>query len=226
MKLIIIVILALLSFHTFAKSALIVVDMQKCFIPGSDQNIHSLPVSGGENLAPLINKIMNKFDIVVATKDWHPSNHISFASNHTGKKPFELISLGKDYQQMLWPDHCVQNTTGAEFVSDLNIKKIQKTINKGTNPKIDSYSGFFDNKKLNSTELDSYLKKNDIKKVYVVGLAADYCVKDTAIDAKELGYETYYISDLTRAVDPSGLNEIYSTLEKKNISVIDSKSIE
>ncbi len=226
MKLLIVFLMLLLSTSAvFAKSALIIVDMQNCFVPGDDKATHSLPVQGGLDIVKGINKIQKKFDIVVATKDWHPANHVSFASNHEGKEVFTPVTLEDGTSQVLWPDHCIPNTKGSEFVSGLKTRRIKKVIYKGQDPGVDSYSGFMNNNKKDMTELDSYLKAQGITEIYVVGLAADYCVKFTALDGAFLGYKTYFIKDLTKAVDPSKLNEVYNELEQSNVNIISAENI-
>ena len=172
--------------------ALIIVDVQNDFCPGG-----ALAVPEGDVIVPGINKIAQDFDIVVTTQDWHPKNHGSFASNHEDAKPYELgILSGR--KQVLWPDHCVQGTTGAELHHDLSVNG--QNFLKGTNPTADSYSGFFDDDGA-STGLDEYLQKMNVVQVYVCGLATDYCVKFTALDALRQGYATTVLKDLCRGVN-------------------------
>jgi len=183
-------------------NVLILVDIQNDFIPGG-----SLPVALGNEIIKLVNELQDSFELVVATQDWHPNNHKSFASQHPGKKQFETISLhGLD--QVLWPDHCVQGTKGAEFHGDLNMNKVEAVFRKGMNPDYDSYSGFYDNGYKKSTGLAGYLRDRGVKKVHVCGLAADYCVAYTAKDALKENFETYVIEDATRAIDASGYSRI------------------
>jgi nicotinamidase/pyrazinamidase len=183
-------------------NVLILVDIQNDFIPGG-----TLPVPQGNEIIKLVNELQNSFDLVAATQDWHPGNHKSFATQHPGKKKFETISLhGLD--QVLWPDHCVQGTNGAEFHSDLSMNNVEAVFRKGMNPDIDSYSGFFDNGYKKSTGLAGYLRDRGVKKVYVCGLAADYCVAYTAKDALKENFETYVIEDATRAIDANGHSKI------------------
>ena len=183
-------------------NALILVDIQNDLIPGG-----SLPVPLGNEIIKLVNELQDSFELVVATQDWHPNNHKSFATQHPGKKQFETISLhGLD--QVLWPDHCVQGTKGAEFHRDLNMNKVEAVFRKGMNPDIDSYSGFYDNGYKKATGLAGYLRDRGVKKVYVCGLAADYCVAYTAKDASKENFETYVIEDATRAIDASGYSRI------------------
>jgi len=170
-------------------SALILIDLQNDFFPGG-----SLGVPGADAIFPLANTVQDLFDFVVATQDWHPQNHTSFASNHPSKKAFEVIDLN-GIPQVLWPDHCVQGTKGAEFHSKLRKDKISKIIHKGTDPKIDSYSAFYDNAHLKETELEPFLKEKGIHTVYIMGLATDYCVYYSVLDAVKLGFKTYLIED-------------------------------
>jgi nicotinamidase/pyrazinamidase len=177
--------------------ALIIVDIQNDFVAGG-----TLEVPNGDQIVPVVNELAKRFDLVVATQDWHPPTHKSFASNHENKKPFEIISLG-GLEQVLWPDHCVQGTRGAEFHPLLDTKPVEAVFRKGTDPEIDSYSGFYDNGRKKSTGLNGYLKERKVDEVYVCGLAADYCVYFTARDATQSGFRTFYIEDATRAIDPT-----------------------
>jgi nicotinamidase/pyrazinamidase len=181
-------------------NALITVDVQNDFLPGG-----ALAVKDGFDIIPVINSIQTKFDLVVATQDWHPAEHKSFASNHPDKKPFDEIDLD-GLPQVLWPDHCVQETTGAEFSDQLDSKRIEAIFRKGMDKNIDSYSGFFDNGKRKSTGLAPYLKGRDVTSVFVAGLAADFCVYFTAMDALESGFETSIITDATKAIDNEKLD--------------------
>jgi nicotinamidase/pyrazinamidase len=175
--------------------ALLVIDIQNDFLPGG-----ALEVKDGDQIITVINKIMKKFDRVIATQDWHPADHKSFASQYKGKSPGEMIKL-KDLDQVLWPDHCIQGTVGAEFSKELDLSKIEKVFVKGTDKEIDSYSGFFDNGHLKSTGLNDYLRDSLIDEVYIVGLATDYCVKFTVLDAIREGFKTFVIADATKAVN-------------------------
>ncbi len=175
--------------------ALLLVDLQNDFCPGG-----ALAVPEGNTVIPLANALMKNVDLVVATQDWHPANHGSFAANHVGKNVFEMIDLA-GLPQVLWPVHCVQNTPGAAFVSELNVKGIHNVFQKGTDPSIDSYSGFFDNGHRKATGLGEYLKQKGVTDVYVLGLATDYCVKATALDAARLGYETLLLTEAIAAVN-------------------------
>lgn len=176
--------------------ALIIVDVQNDFIPGG-----KLAVPEGDTIIPRINELQKKFDLVVATQDWHPANHKSFASQHEGKNPFDIIELN-GIQQTLWPDHCIQGTPGANLHQDLNTNRIEAIFRKGTNPEIDSYSGFFDNGRKKNTGLHGYLQDRKVDAVYVCGLAADYCVYYTAMDALSLSYSTSILDASVKAIDP------------------------
>ncbi len=175
--------------------ALIIVDVQNDFLPGG-----ALAVKDGDEIILIINELQKHFDFIVASQDWHPNNHSSFADNNAGKNIGEVINLN-GVQQILWPVHCVQNSKGSEFHKDLIQKNWTAVFQKGTNPMVDSYSGFYDNNRQGDTGLGNFLKENEINKVYVCGLAADYCVKFTVLDALELGFETVLITDATKAVN-------------------------
>lgn len=175
------------------KKALILVDLQNDFLPGG-----ALAVEHGDRILPVIKELENKeFDLVIATKDWHPPDHGSFASVH-GRKMGEVIDLF-GLPQILWPDHCVQGSPGADF--GLNFKKVDKIIHKGVDSKIDSYSTFFDNGHLLSTGLEDILRKKGIEEVYFAGLTTEYCVKYSALDALKLGFQVYVIEDACKAVN-------------------------
>jgi len=176
-------------------NALIIVDMQNDFIEGG-----ALAVPGGKGLVPLINQLQPHFDLVVATQDWHPADHGSFAANHPGRKAFEVIDLD-GLAQTLWPIHCVQNTPGADFAPGLDRSRWAAIFQKGTDPKVDSYSGLFDNGKRRATGLGDFLKKRGVDQVYVLGLATDYCVKFTALDSAAMGFKTTLIEDASKGVD-------------------------
>lgn len=177
--------------------ALIMVDIQNDFLPTG-----ALPVPEGDQIIPIVNQLQSQFDLIVLTQDWHPPNHKSFASQH-GKQPGEVITLN-GLEQILWPDHCVQEETGAELAIGLKTESVDRSFHKGTDPELDSYSAFFDNAKLKSTGLGDYLKEKGVKQVYLVGLATDYCVKFSALDAIDLGFDTYVVLDATRGVNLNG----------------------
>ena len=175
--------------------ALILVDLQNDFMPGG-----ALAVPQGDEVIPLADELQHRFDIVVATKDWHPPDHGSFAENHKGKKPGDRIMLD-GIEQILWPVHCVQNTHGAEFAPSFETSRIAHVFHKGTERNIDSYSTFFDNMHRRHTGLAHYLEKRAIKEIYLMGLALDYCVKYSALDARQLGLSAYVILDGCRGIE-------------------------
>lgn len=177
------------------KRALLIVDVQNDFLPGG-----SLAVPCGDSIVGGINSAMDSFEFVVATQDWHPPNHGSFAVNHPGKGLFETVELG-GLPQCLWPVHCVQGTPGAELCPSLRKEKIGHVSRKGTDPEIDSYSGFFDNGRMAQTDLDGWLRSRGVDTLCVCGLATDYCVKATALDAVSLGYRTILLGNLCRGVN-------------------------
>jgi nicotinamidase/pyrazinamidase len=176
-------------------NALILVDLQNDFCPGG-----ALAVPGGEEIIPVVNRLLPRFDVVVATQDWHPPQHGSFAANHPGKKPGDVVEL-TGMIQILWPVHCVQNTPGAELHPGLDQTRIKKVFRKGTDPQIDSYSGFFDNGRRHATGLEDYLRQCGVREIFVCGLATDYCVKATALDAASLGWQTHLIPEACRGVN-------------------------
>ena len=175
--------------------ALVIIDMQNDFMPGG-----ALAVPGGDQIIPLVNKLQEKFELVIATQDWHPENHISLAKNHLGKNEFESIQV-EGIKQTLWPAHCIQNTSGADFHKDLQTEKIEAIFRKGTNPKIDSYSGFYDNAHRKSTGLSGYLKEKGVTSIYFCGLAAEYCVGYSVLDALTEGFKATLFEDATRALN-------------------------
>jgi len=180
------------------KTALLVIDVQNDFCPAG-----ALAVVGGNEIIPHINEEMAKYDCVVLMQDWHPKGHSSFATSHEGKNPLELIKMPYG-DQVLWPDHCVQGSKGAEFHPDLNIEQANAIIRKGSNPFIDSYSAFFENDRKTSTGLDGYLKSLEIEKISLVGLATDFCVNYSAQDAANLGYKVSVLEKMCRAIDLNG----------------------
>ena len=174
---------------------LLVVDIQNDFLPGG-----ALAVPKGDEIISIVNKLQDYFDLVVATQDWHPPDHKSFASNHPGKKPFDTIELN-GLKQTLWPDHCVQGTIGAGFPSGLKMNKAEAIFRKGTDREIDSYSAFYDNGHRKSIGLAGYLRQRGVQHVYLTGLAGDICVYATAIDSLAEGFETYIVEDATRPLN-------------------------
>lgn len=175
--------------------ALLVVDVQNDFMP-----FGSLPVRDGDQVVPVANALASAFDLVVATQDWHPASHGSFASNHPGASPGDVVELG-GVEQVLWPDHCVQNSPGASFHSGLDVARISAVVRKGTDPDIDSYSGFFDNGHRKDTGLAELLRETGVTDIWIAGLTTDYCVKFTALDGVELGFGVTIVSDGVRAVN-------------------------
>ncbi len=177
------------------KKALIMVDLQNDFCAGG-----KLAVPGGDEVIPIANQLQSHFDLVIATKDWHPQDHTSFASNHPGYEIGDVVEVG-GIPQILWPNHCVQNSKGAEWHPVLKTEAITQVFYKGTDKNIDSYSAFFDNKHLRSTGLSDYLLSQQIEEVYIMGLATDYCVKYSTLDAIHLGFHVYVIEDACRGVE-------------------------
>jgi nicotinamidase/pyrazinamidase len=175
--------------------ALILVDIQNDFLPGG-----ALAVPNGDEVVPVANRLMADYELVVATQDWHPADHQSFASQHAGHGIGEVVSV-EGLEQILWPEHCVQGTLGAEFASGLNVEGIHHVVRKGTDRLIDSYSGFFDNGHRKATGLGDYLKQRRVTAVDVIGLATDYCVKFTALDAIQLGFEVRLLLEGARGVE-------------------------
>ena len=180
------------------KKALLVIDVQNDFCPAG-----ALEVAGGNEIIPYINEEMSKYECVVLTQDWHPKGHSSFATSHEGKNPLELIKMPYG-DQVLWPDHCVQGSKGAEFHPDLNIEQANAIIRKGSNPFIDSYSAFFENDRKTPTGLDGYFKSLEIENINLVGLATDFCVNYSAQDAANLGYKVSVLEKMCRAIDLNG----------------------
>lgn len=199
---------------------LIVVDVQYDFLPGG-----ALAVPDGDAVIEPINLLAKTFRHVVLTQDWHPRGHASFASSHKGKQPFEMTELHYG-PQVLWPDHCIQGTPGAEISRDLRIPHAQLIIRKGYNAGIDSYSGFKEADRKTSTGLASYLKERGFKRVFCAGLATDFCVAWTALDAAAEGFETYLIEDASRAIDTNGsLAKAKEDLKAAGVHIISSKLI-
>ena len=203
-----------------ASDALIVVDVQNCFTPGG-----SLAVPDGDKVVPVINRLAKSFRWVVLTQDWHTPGHASFASAHPGKKPFEVVDMpyGK---QVLWPDHCVQGTEGAALHKDLAIPQAQLVIRKGYTPTVDSYSAFIEADGKTKTGLDAWLKAKGIKRVFVTGLATDFCVNWTAQDARKLGFQATVIEDACRAIDLNGsLAKAWKDMTAKGVKKVQSADI-
>ncbi len=198
--------------------ALIIVDIQNDFCPGG-----ALAVPEGDKIIPIINKMSGKFKKAVATQDWHPESHKSFAVNHPGNKVYDVIEY-KGIEQVLWPKHCVSGTPGAAFHPALDTENVDLILRKGSNPEIDSYSAFQENDKKTLTGLEGYLKFLNVKKTYFCGLALDYCVFYSAMDSKRLGFETYVIIDATKGIDsPEGnIDKVLREMKESDIKIIKS----
>jgi len=184
--------------HLRPTDALLLIDLQPDFMPGG-----ALAVTGGDEILPLINRLAAKFEHVILTQDWHPPRHISFASSHEGQQPFTQIDVAYG-AQTLWPDHCVQHSAGAALHSALNIPHAELILRKGFRREIDSYSAFLENDHKTPTGLAGYLRERGLQRLFIAGLAYDYCVRFSAVDGKELGFETIVIEDATRAVNLPG----------------------
>jgi nicotinamidase/pyrazinamidase len=202
-------------------NALIIVDLQNDFLPGG-----ALAVPRGDEVIPLANELQSKFDLVLATKDWHPPDHGSFAANHPGKKPGDRILLD-GIEQILWPVHCVQNTRGAEFASSFDTSRIAHVFHKGTERNIDSYSTFFDNAHRRHTGLADYLEKHGIRDIYLMGLALDYCVKYSALDARQLGFNTHIILDGCRGIEltPGDIERAIEEMKRAGAKILKSSDL-
>ncbi|KAE9368430.1 isochorismatase [Stipitochalara longipes BDJ] len=209
------------------KPALIIVDLQEDFCPPNG----SLAVTDGRNIIPTVNKLLElPFVIKVATKDWHPKDHISFASNHVNKKPFVDFTTvinpsnpAETYETRLWPDHCVQGTEGANLIPELDMDKIDKVVEKGQVKEVEMYSAFYDpleKPRVSDSGLAGVLREKGVTDVYCVGLAFDYCVKSTAVDAAKEGFKTYVVGEGTRAVDPAVWEEVEGDLKAKGVEVV------
>ncbi len=198
------------------KKAIILVDIQNDFIPGG-----ALEVNRGDEVIEVANRAIKYFNHIIATQDWHPADHKSFASQHKGKNPGEFIELN-GLPQILWPDHCVMETRGAEFATGLNTWAVTKVVRKGMNKELDSYSGFFDNAHGHATGLEDYLRSQDIDDLYIVGLATDYCVKYTALDARRLGFDTSLITEGVRGVEltPGDCDAAITEMKEAGVKVV------
>ena len=202
------------------RSALIVVDVQNCFVTGG-----TLPVNNGQEVVPVINRIAPAFENVVITQDWHTPGHASFASSHPGKKPFETTRLSYG-QQVLWPDHCVQGSEDAAVHKDLKVPQAQVILRKGFHKHVDSYSAFEEADRKTATGLAGYLRQRGIRTVFVTGLATDFCVAWTALDAKRLGFETYVIEDACRGIDINGsVAAAWKQMQAKGVKRIQSSDL-
>jgi nicotinamidase/pyrazinamidase len=203
--------------------ALLIVDVQNGFCPGGN-----LPVADGHNVVPVINKLMDSgvYDLIVASRDWHPENHGSFASQHPGKKPFEMGVLAGS-PQMMWPAHCVQGSVDAEYHPGLNTEKIDFEVKKGMNPEVDSYSAFRDNARTAVTGLDVYLKDKGVKYLDVCGLATDYCVRFTIEDAVDAlsGVKVRFIEDASRGITADGVAAAKASMKTFGVDIVHSENI-
>ena len=201
---------------------LILVDIQNDFLPGG-----ALAVPRGDEVVPVANRLQPRFELVVATQDWHPQRHGSFASTRPGSKPGDLAELA-GLPQVLWPDHCVQGTAGAAFAPGLEMNRVEAIVRKGTDPAIDSYSGFFDNGHRKSTGLGDYLEGRGATDVYVLGLATDYCVKFTALDALRLGFRAVLVEDGSRGVElrPGDVERAVEEMRKAGVEVVRSADVQ
>jgi nicotinamidase/pyrazinamidase len=201
-------------------SALLVIDVQNCFLPGG-----SLAVKDGDQVVPVINRLAKGFANVVMTQDWHTAGHVSFASSHAGKKPFETIDLAYG-KQVLWPDHCVQGTDGASLSKDLSIPQAELVIRKGYHKDVDSYSAFTEADGKTTTGLAAYLKARKLQRLFIAGLATDFCVAWTAMDARKAGFETYVIEDGCRGIDTQGsLAKAWADMAKAGVKRIQSSDV-
>ena len=203
------------------KKVLIIVDLQNDFCPGGN-----LAVPGGDEVMPLANQLQSHFDLVVATQDWHPQDHMSFAVNHPGYAVGEVININ-DMPQVLWPQHCIQESKGAEFHAGLDLSKIKKIVHKGTETHTDSYSAFFDNAHKRSTGLSDYLRSEGVEEVYIMGLATDFCVKYSALDAVHCGFRVYVIEDACRGVELNAgdIASALAEMRKVGVQVIKLKDV-
>jgi nicotinamidase/pyrazinamidase len=197
---------------------LLIIDVQNDFCPGG-----SLAVDGGDEIVPVINGILPLFPRVVATQDWHPADHVSFASNHPGRKPLDVVDAG-GIEQVLWPEHCVQGTRGAELHARLSVGRIELVLRKGFRRSLDSYSAFFENDHRTDTGLRFYFKGMKTSEIFICGLATDYCVRATALDARRLGFPVTLVSDACRGVDfPRGrVEESLAEMRKAGVTVTES----
>ncbi len=201
-------------------SALLVIDVQNCFLPGG-----SLAVKDGDQVVPVINRLAKGFSNVVMTQDWHTPSHVSFASSHAGKKPFESIDLSYG-KQVLWPDHCVQGTDGASLSKDLSIPQAELIVRKGYHKDTDSYSAFTEADGKTTTGLAAWLKARELQRLFIAGLATDFCVAWTALDARKAGFDAYVIEDACRGIDTQGsLAKAWADMAKAGVKRIQSSDI-
>jgi nicotinamidase/pyrazinamidase len=201
--------------------ALLVVDIQNDFLPGG-----ALAVPDGDQVIPIANRLMGFFSLILATQDWHPANHGSFAANHPNRHPGEVINLN-GIMQVLWPVHCVQGSFGAAFSAQLRTERFSKVFRKGIDPGIDSYSGFFDNGKKRATGLTEYLRDRSVNQLFICGLATDYCVKFSALDSIDSGIRTYVIEDVCRGVElnPGDSAAAIAEMRQAGVSIVEFASL-
>jgi nicotinamidase/pyrazinamidase len=206
--------------HIASIDTLLVIDVQNDFCPGGQ-----LAVAGGDSVIPVVHQIAPHFEHIVLTQDWHTAHHASFASAHAGKKPFDQIELSYG-TQTLWPDHCVQGTPGAEFHPSLHLPQAELILRKGFRPQIDSYSAFFENDRTTPTGLAGYLRERGLTRVFLAGLAFDYCVGYSALDARRLGFEAIVIRDACRAIDLNGsVTAIETEFAKAGVLLVSSGTL-
>ncbi len=199
--------------------ALLLIDIQNDFVPGG-----RLAVPDGDAIIPLVNALQPQFDLVVASQDWHPAGHQSFASSHAGRVPFEQIDL-HGLPQTLWPDHCVQESAGAALHPALDTRRVEAIFRKGMAPDIDSYSAFFDNGHRKATGLTDYLRGRGVTEVYLVGLAGDYCVYFSCLDAQAAGFATFVVTDATRPISAEGFRAALAHVQSKGTTLLDSRAV-
>ena len=203
-----------------ASDVLVLTDVQNDFCPGG-----ALAVADGDRVVPVLNRLAQRFAKVVATQDWHPPGHSSFASRHAGRSPFESIAMPYG-EQTLWPDHCVQGTSGAAFHPDLDLRRCQLVVRKGFDPHIDSYSAFFENDRTTPTGLTGYLRERGVGRVVLGGLATDFCVYYSAMDAVRQGFAAVLVADACRAIDLNGsLDDAMARMREAGVAVVGSEAL-
>lgn len=195
-----------------ANDVLLVIDVQNDFCPGG-----ALPVPRADEIVPVINRLAERFDHAVLTQDWHPSGHRSFASSHPGRRPFETVTLAYG-PQTLWPDHCVQDTPGAAFHPGLRLPRAELVLRKGFRPEIDSYSAFYENDRTTATGLKGYLRERGVERIFLAGIATDFCVHFSALDARRQGFAAVVIADACRGIDLEGsLHRAFSEMDAAGV---------
>lgn len=200
-------------------AVLLIIDVQNDFLPGG-----SLAVPEGDQVIPVINRLMPQFELVVATQDWHPPGHASFAEEHPGRQEFEEIELD-GLPQKLWPVHCVQGTPGAELAAGLKRERIDHIVRKAVEPRLDSYSGFFDNGRRKATGLDKLLREAGADRLFLTGLATDVCVKFTALQARELGWPTWLVTDACRGLDAVSVQQALEEMQQAGVRLTSSSQV-